>query len=183
MTPTPERSTTTAEDAAGAARRRTDQGRRLELVEEELQPRTEAVQAGVVRIRKQVVSETRTIEVAVRREELVVERYAAARPAERPEDAASEPPPAAAAAEVRDLQPGETLRIPLIEEEIVVQTRPMVVEEVIVGKRLVRATRSVTGTVRREQARVQTTGDVQVGPKEDQRAKPSMHTSRRSINQ
>jgi uncharacterized protein (TIGR02271 family) len=163
MTPTPERSTTTAQDAAGAARGRPDQGRRLELVEEELQVRTEAVPAGVVRIRKQVVTETRTIEVAVRREELVVERYPAAGQAERPGDQTGEPLGAAAAAQVRDLQPGETLRIPLIEEEVVVQTRPMVVEEVIVGKRLVRATRSVTGTVRREQARVQTTGEVQVG--------------------
>ncbi len=169
MAATPEW-TTTAEDVPSTVRSRADQGHTLELVEEELQARKRSVQAGVVRIRKQVVTETRTIEVVVRREEIVVERHPVERQtADRSEHAANEPLMEALAAQSRDLQPGETLRIPVIEEEIVVQTRPMVVEEVIISKRLVQTSQPVTGTVRREQARVQTTGDVQVGHEADRR--------------
>lgn len=162
MAPTPERTTTTAEDGPGTTRSGAEQGRRLELVEEKLQARTRAVQTGVVRIRKQVVTETRTIEVRVRREEIIVEQHSGQAPTELPERSASEPLPEALATQVRDLKPGETIRIPLIEEEVVIQTRPVVVEEVIIGKRVVQATQLVSATVRREEARIVATGDIQV---------------------
>ena len=162
MAPTPERTTTTAEDEPGTARSGTEQGRRLELVEEKLQAHTRAVQTGVVRIRKQVVTETRTIDVLVRREQVIVERISGAAPAEPPEHSAREPLPEAPATQVRELQPGETIRIPVIEEEVIVQTRPVVVEEVIVGKRVVQAIQSVAATLRREEARIETAGDIQV---------------------
>ena len=79
----------TAADAAMTARTEPVPGERvgapalddetyLELVEEQLEAHTRPVQIGEVLLRKQVVTETRTIEVPVRREELVVERRAVA---------------------------------------------------------------------------------------------------------
>lgn len=159
-----------AEDTSGTAGGRAEQPRRLELVKEELEASKTLVQTGVVRIRTQVVTETRTIQVTVRREEVVVER----RPIEPQTDRAAPPAgehlPEALAVQVRDLQPGETIRIPVVEEEVVVQTRPVVVEEVIVGKRVVQTTQLVSGTVRREEARVETTGDIQLGRDEQRPA-------------
>src|SRR5690349_21326397 len=51
----------------------------LQLREEQLRAEKERVQAGEVRVRKEVVTEERTLEVPVTREEVVVERRPAAR--------------------------------------------------------------------------------------------------------
>ena len=48
----------------------------LQLREEELLARKRAVEAGEVEIRKEVVTETRTVEVPIEREQLVIERRA-----------------------------------------------------------------------------------------------------------
>ena len=50
-----------------------------------------------------------------------------------------------------------------MEEEVDVQKRPVVREEVSVGKRRVQGTRSVSEPVRREEARIESTGDVGIG--------------------
>ena len=50
-------------------------GPAVTVSEERLRVSTQWVQSGRVRLRRQVVSETRTIEVTVRREELVVEAF------------------------------------------------------------------------------------------------------------
>jgi uncharacterized protein (TIGR02271 family) len=62
------------------------------------------------------------------------------------------------------MQPGETLRIPIIEEEVVVHKRPVVVEEITLGKRTIQETQEVSDTVRREQARIEEHGQVRVHP-------------------
>src|SRR5207253_915688 len=49
-------------------------GEHLELMVEDLVPRRVVVEIGAARIRKRVVSKQRSIQVEVRREELVVER-------------------------------------------------------------------------------------------------------------
>lgn len=131
----------------------------LDLVEETLEPRTRSVQTGAMIIRKRLVTETRTVEVKVRREEISVERRSLGGreypSGERLDDDET-------AMTVRDLEPGQTIRIPLLEEEIVVQARPVVYEEVEVSKRLLHETRQVSGTVQREQVRVARRGEVDV---------------------
>jgi uncharacterized protein (TIGR02271 family) len=117
---------------------------RLELRAEELEVQKRQREAGEVRVRKEVVSEERTIDVPVTREELVIER----RPAGEQ---------AAASGEIRE---GEELRIPLMEEEVIVQKRPVVREEVSLGKREVAGTERVADTVRHEELRVESQGDV-----------------------
>jgi uncharacterized protein (TIGR02271 family) len=134
------------------------------LVEEQLRARTRPVQTGEVTIRKEVVSETRTIEVPVRREELVIERHPVER---RPIDSGArlaDPLVEQLLDRLRHMQPGETLRIPIIEEEVVVHKRPVVVEEITLGKRTIQETQEVSDTVRREQARIEEHGQVRVHP-------------------
>ena len=117
----------------------------VQLREEELRPRTESVQAGEVGLRKEVVTEQRTMDVPVTREEAVIERHPV------------EPRPASG-----DIQEGEAARVPLREERVQVEKQPVVTEEVSIGKRQVQETEQVSGTVRREEARVETEGQVDV---------------------
>ena len=132
--------------AAGADRGRAGAGAEagtVQLREEELRARTRPVEAGQVEVRTEVVEEQRTLEVPVTREEAVVER----RPVER--RPAEEP-----------IGEGESIRVPLREEQVEVEKRPVVTEEIEIGKRQVRDTERVSGTVRREEARVDEEGDV-----------------------
>jgi uncharacterized protein (TIGR02271 family) len=137
----------TAEPAA-----RGEGGGRVQLREEELRPRKETAQAGEVRVRKDVVEEEQRLDVPVTREEAVVER----RPVEpRPAD--------------RPIGEGGTVRVPLHGEQVEVEKRPVVTEEVEVGKRQVQDTERVSGTVRREEPRVEREGDADVREDEPRR--------------
>ena len=121
-----------------------EQRRTVELREEELHTRKEMVEIGEVEIRKEVITEMRTIEVPVTREELVIERRPAGQSPDRP---AGE---------------GETIRLPLREEQITIEKRPVVYEEVEVGTRKVEDTELVSREVRREVAEVEPRGDVEM---------------------
>jgi uncharacterized protein (TIGR02271 family) len=120
--------------------------RSIELREEELRAEKERVQAGEVRVRKEVVSEERSIEVPVTREEVVIER----RPAAQGRTASGE------------IEEDEEIRIPLMEEEVRVEKTPVVREEVTLKKRQVQDTEEVSDTVRREEARIERSGDAHV---------------------
>jgi len=124
---------------------RTEQ-ERLELREEELRTSTEQVEAGEVRVRKDVVSEDRTIDVPVTREEVVIERT----------------PVAGREAARGDIGEGEEIRIPVREEQVRVEKTPVVREEVSLKKRQVQGTEKVSDTVRREEARIEQTGDANI---------------------
>jgi uncharacterized protein (TIGR02271 family) len=119
---------------------------RLQLREEELEVETERVQVGEVRLRKEVVTEQRNVEVPVTHEEVVIERHAAA-DGEPAEGAIGE---------------GEEVRIPLMEEEVRVEKTPIVREEVSIRKRQVQDTERVSETVRREEARIEGQGDARI---------------------
>jgi stress response protein YsnF len=153
-----------------AVKVRGDMGTRVELMEEELQPRTRPVVAGEVLIRKHVVNETVTIEVPVQREELVIERLPLdRRSADQPDVGASGDPLVQALTErLREMQPGEALRVPVVEEEVIVTKRPIISSEVLIGKRLVREIQHFTDTIRREVADIDTHGDVRVAEQEEQ---------------
>ena len=62
-------------------------------------------------------------------------------------------------AEIRE---GEEIRVPVTEERVEVEKRSMVTEEVSIGKRQVQDTEQVSGTVRKEEVRVEEKGDVNV---------------------
>ncbi len=132
---------------AGSWNRSSEEGTQsIELREEELRAEKERVQAGEVRLRKEVVQEERTIEVPVTREEVVIER----RPAAQGREASGH------------IDENEEIRIPLMEEEVRVEKTPVVREEVSVKKRQVQGMEEVSETVRREEARIEQTGEARV---------------------
>jgi uncharacterized protein (TIGR02271 family) len=130
--------------AGGATSTTTRDAHTLELREEELQARKTAVQTGEVTLGKDVVEEKRTLEVPVTREEVFVERHAVDRPAEAPIERTG----------------GQTIEVPVRGERVDLEKRPVVYEEVEVGKTQVQETRKVSDTVRREEARIEREGDV-----------------------
>ena len=144
--------TTAVRDDLGTARRpssattvESDRGRTVELREEELRARKEMVEAGEVELRKEVVSEQRTLDVPVMREEVVIERHPVqGRPSDRPIGAE------------------QTIEIPVREEQVELEKQAVVYEEVEVGKRQVQDTEHVTGTVRREEAHIEREGGANV---------------------
>lgn len=125
--------------------RRDDGGNALQLREEELLAHKERVETGEVLIGTEVVTEERTLEVPVTREEVTVERR---RVQARPSDA--------------PIGEDETIEVSVYQEDIEVEKRPIIYEEVSVGKRQVQQIEQVSDTIRREEAVVQARGDVDV---------------------
>ena len=123
---------------------------RLALHEERLHVDKKRVQTGEVQVEKRVMEEQQTIEVPVEREEVYVER----RPVHE---------------EVRDINmevgDGVThayeeegrIHIPVTEEQVEVSKKDVVTEEIIVGKRKVTDTETVSDTLRREEADIHDT--------------------------
>jgi uncharacterized protein (TIGR02271 family) len=120
--------------------------RRFQLLGETLRVQKERVQTGAVTVRKEVVSERQNIEVPTTREEVVIERH-----------------PAEGQASARTgFEDGKEIRVPISEERVKVEKRPIVREEVSVGKRQVQDTRNISDDVKREELQVEKEGDVSV---------------------
>ena len=122
------------------------ENRHIELLGETLRINKEKVRTGAVKLRKEVVTERHNVEVPVEREELVIERKAA-------NDSE------AGRAELGD---DREMRVPLSEERVEVEKRPVVREEVDVSKRRTQETKTVGGDVRHEELNVDEEGDVHV---------------------
>jgi uncharacterized protein (TIGR02271 family) len=144
-----------AADVAGEARSRATDVReregsdveRLTRAEEELQIGKRQVQAGEVVVGKHVETERVSTPVQRRVEHVRVER--------RPVNEAT------GAAELRE---GE-IRVPVMEEEVVVEKRPVVKEEVVVTREVATETQQVEADVRRE--RIDVSGDEELVDRED----------------
>jgi uncharacterized protein (TIGR02271 family) len=121
-----------------------DDRKRLQLREEEIRTSKERVQTGEVTLRKDVVTEEKTIQVPVTREEVVIERHAVTGEA--------------ATRGAGDIRDGEEIRIPVSEEQVHVEKRPVVKEEITVGKKQVQDTETVRANVRREEAHIEQSG-------------------------
>lgn len=107
----------------------------IQVHEEELQAEKTARSGGDVTITKDVVEETKTIEVPVMREEVHVER----RPAS--DTSVSDHPNAF---------DGDTITIPVMEEQVEVTKVAKAVEEIEVSKVQTQDTETVSDTVRKE---------------------------------
>jgi len=129
---------------AGAASAR--KGDTIEVKEEVLHAEKHPVETGEVRVRKEVHTENRSIEVPVRHEEVVIERT----------------PVHGRAASGGTIREGEEIRIPVSEEQVEVSKHAVVTEEVKVGKRVVQGTETVSGQVRKEEVHVDQSGDVDI---------------------
>jgi uncharacterized protein (TIGR02271 family) len=112
---------------------------RVQLFGEVLRVHKERINRGEVRLRKEVITESQTVEVPITREELVLERVAV-----------SGDTPAPSANIGRD----QEIRVPLAEDRVRVEKVPVVTEEVLVGKRDVADVARVGEDVRHEELQV-----------------------------
>jgi uncharacterized protein (TIGR02271 family) len=119
--------------------------RKIQLREEQLRVNKDRISAGEVGIHKEVTTERKTIEVPVEREEVVITRRAASGSA-------------AGGQTIKD----EEIRIPVSEERVNVSKETVVTGEVEVAKRKVTETRTVSDDVRKENVRVDKTGNARV---------------------
>ncbi|TMD81473.1 MAG: YsnF/AvaK domain-containing protein [Chloroflexi bacterium] len=141
--------------------------RTIQLREEVLQPRKHPVEIGEVFIRKVVVTEERTITVSVMREELVIERRSIATDSVDASDQLSNRPdlpddqdqPIGKLVEIGE---GEVIRIPIRTEQVMIEKRPVVIEELVVGKRHIQETKRFSGTVQREVPHIEREGNVNI---------------------
>ena len=123
-----------------------DDEQSLKLKKEELEVDKNKVQTGEVDIHKRTVTETKTVDIPVEHEEVVIERH-----------------------QVKD---GETvgnmdsdfedIHIPISEEQIEITKKPVVSEEVTIHKEKKHETKHVSEEVKREELDVDTEGDVHV---------------------
>jgi uncharacterized protein (TIGR02271 family) len=106
---------------------------RVQRTEEELRAGTREREAGEVGVRKTVRTDRESVEVPTRREEVTVDRV----PVE---------------GEASESEIGEDeVRVPVTEEEVVVEKRPVAKEEVRIRKDVVEDTEVVEEDVRREE--------------------------------
>lgn len=119
--------------------------RTVQLREEQLRAEKEAKRTGEVHVHKDIVTEHKTMDVPVEREEVVIERR-----------------PAHGTRTSGQIGREEDIRIPVKEEQVHVEKRPVVKEEVSIGKRKVTETQRVSGDARHEELRVDESGDAQV---------------------
>jgi uncharacterized protein (TIGR02271 family) len=133
----------TGGDLGGAQRVDPVTGATVQVREERLQVDKDRVQAGEARIGKEVVTQHQQVDVPLQREELVIERH----------------PVAGGTAASGTIGASETIRVPLSEERATVSKSTVVTEEVSVGKRVHTDTKTVGADVRKEQLRVDNTGN------------------------
>ncbi len=119
--------------------------RRIQLRGEILRTYKERVQRGEVRLRKDVITEKKNVQVPVSREELVIERV-----------------PASGQSATGEIGKDQEIRVPLSEERVRTEKQPVVTDEVRVGKRAAQRTENVSDDVRHEELRVDKEGDVDV---------------------
>ena len=110
---------------------------RVQRLEEELQAGTREREAGAMRVRKRVRTERERIRVPKRREEVRVERV----PVERRD---------ASKAEIGE----DEFVVPFMEEEVVVEKRPVVKEEIRLRKEVVEDEEVVERDVRKEEIEI-----------------------------
>ncbi|GCF10456.1 YsnF/AvaK domain-containing protein [Dictyobacter arantiisoli] len=120
------------------------QRRSLKLREEQLAVDKERVQTGEAKLHKEVVTEQKTIDVPVSREEMVIERRSLS----------------GDQVDAAPIGEGETIRVPLSEEKVNINKETVVTGEVAIGKQFVQDKQRVTETTRREEPLVEHEGDV-----------------------
>jgi uncharacterized protein (TIGR02271 family) len=125
----------------------------VQLKKEEVHARKESQEAGEVRVRKDVVTEHKTFDVPVTKEEVVIERRPVSHKATSGDMVSSQ----------------EEVRIPLREEQVRVEKDTVVNEEVSIGKRAVTETKHVAADAKREELHVERQGKAVV--KDSQKTK------------
>ncbi|WP_437589046.1 YsnF/AvaK domain-containing protein [Sorangium sp. So ce1000] len=128
---------------------------RVPLVEEEVTAGKTVQEVGRVQVTKEVVTEEKQIAVPVAREVVHVERVPAS--GERPATSGT-------------MFEEGSLSVPIREERVEVSTRPVVKEELRIGKEVIQDQETAQATVRRETADVRMEGEL---PRQDDLDEPT----------
>lgn len=121
----------------------------VELREEQLQISKDLIQTGEVELHKEIVEEQQTVQVPISKEEVFVEHRSA------DEVASSD----------ISYDEDELIRVPVVEERLKVTKEQVVTGEVVIGKRQVQEMQQVSDTVKREELRVNKSGNVTIREK------------------
>lgn len=124
---------------------RKDDSGNLRLRKEELDINKKRVQAGEVELSKEIVEEEKSVDVPVTHEEVIIERRSV-------DNEASNGP----------IDESETIHIPVSEEQVDVSKHTVISGEVSAHKREVEDTKHVDETLKREEARINSNGDVNI---------------------
>ena len=134
-----------ATDTGAAQTTGTEDAQRLKLREEQLQVQKQPVETGEARLRKDVVEEQKSMDVPVTHEEVYIERRpGSGQPSDTP------------------VGESETYRVPVREEQVTTSKQAVETGEVAIGKKQYQETKPVSDTVRREEAHIERSGDVNV---------------------
>ncbi len=120
---------------------------KITLREERLKIDKQPVEAGEVRLGKEVISEQQSVDVPVSHEEVYVSR----RPVSEGEYSG----------DVGEIGDDHEVVVPVMREEISVDKRPIATEEVGLNKRNVQETQTVAESIRKERATIETDGDIE----------------------
>ncbi len=148
-------------------------GRTIPIREEQLHVNKQVVQTGEVVIHKRVITENKTFTIPVTREEVTIERLPvggnsniAANTQVAHDQTADDrrQNPNQVDARVVDgsemLSNGGTIRILVREEQVTFNKQQVVIEEVVVRKQQIQENRELTDTLKREEVRVEHTGNI-----------------------
>lgn len=119
----------------------------LQLLEERLHIAKESIDAGKVRVGKRVTEWTETLEVPLRREDLVIEVL---------------PGSGIVRIEGNELQAGDVFELTLVQERAIAQKETVVSEDVNIRKISAEVEETVEETLRREELVVDEDGDFEV---------------------
>jgi uncharacterized protein (TIGR02271 family) len=117
----------------------------LRLRKEELDINKKRAQVGEVELSKEIVEEQKSVDVPVTHEEVVIERRAI-------DNEASDGP----------IDESESIHIPVSEEQVDVSKHTVISGEVSAHKREVEETKHVDETLKREEARINSNGDIDI---------------------
>ncbi|OPJ64454.1 YsnF/AvaK domain-containing protein [Clostridium oryzae] len=126
-------------------KKETSDDAKLRLHKEELDIGKSKVQKGEVELGKEIIEERKEVDVPVTREEVVIERKSL-------NNEVSDSP----------ITDEETIRIPVSEEKVDVDKHTVVTGEVSAHKRSIEENRHIDETLKREEARINKTGDADI---------------------
>ena len=137
---------------------------RVQVIEERLDvSKKESMEEATVV--KEPIKETKTVEVQLTHDELIVERQPVSKMTSTTTPTASEAPPPTSTEE--PVQTETEINIPLMREEIIVSKKPYVKEEIVIKKKPVTETKTVTEQITSERVSIRNSVGEEVGEEKE----------------
>jgi len=131
----------------------------------EVSKKESVVQAKVI---KKPVKETKTVEVELTHEELIIERRSLAEADKATESSTISTVPAKSSSSSHEITQSKTeINIPLKREDVVVSKKPYIKEEIVIRKKAVTETKTITEQVRSEKVSVRNANGEEVVAEEE----------------